>query len=518
MGDREANRRASGLASHSPTLAAARPVPPHEGEGSRESAPLALLATDRNARRIYALDAAARAVGLFAGQKATDAAALVPELETHDADPAADAAALEALCDWCVRFSPAVAVDGLDGLLLDITGVSHLWDGEAAMANDLLGRMAGNGIAARAAVANTAGTAWALARFGRADLTVVPSGAEARALSPLPITALRLDEAAAAQLPRLGLTRIDRILGLPRAQLTRRFGAGVVLRLDQALGRTGEALTFRRPPAPWFDRLAFAEPISVLDDLVRAAGDIAERLCDRLRVEGQGARRFELVFHRVDGKGFPARVGLSVAGRDARVLTRLFAPRLEAVDPGFGIDAVTLSADGVEPMSAAQHRLDAGRAAMAEESVAALVDRLANRLGEDAVWRAEVFESHVPERAVRAAPAVSTPAPDGWDPDKPRPVRLFPHPEAIEAMAVVPDEPPMTFTWRGLRRRVVRSEGPERISEEWWRKPIDDVGPAFVRDYYRVEDETGGRYWLFRAGLWGDPDNPPRWWLHGVFA
>jgi len=440
------------------------------------------------------------------------------------------------------------------------------------MAGDLLARMAANGIAARAAVADTAGAAWALARHlpsssmeegpgmvvqpqsrragagglralpsfphGHSGHTttqpssieeegfsrripraaIVPSGAEARALAPLPVTALRLDETAAAQLPRLGLTRIDRILGLPRAQLTRRFGTGVVLRLDQALGRAGEALVYRRPPTPWFDRLAFAEPISALEDLVRVAGDIAGRLCERLRTEGRGARRFELVFHRVDGRAFPARAGLSLAGRDAKVLTRLFAPRLEAIDPGFGIEVVTLSADGVEPLSAAQGRLDAGRAALAEESVAALVDRLANRLGEDAVWRAEVFESHVPERAVRSAPAVSTPGPGGWDPEAPRPVRLFSRPEAVEAMAVLPDEPPMTFTWRGQRRRVVRAEGPERIAEEWWRKPIDAVGPAFVRDYYRVEDEAGGRFWLFRAGLWGDPDNPPRWWLHGVFA
>lgn len=467
------------------------------------------------------MDAAARALGLFTGQKATDAAALVPELVTHDADPDADAAALEGLSDWCVRFSPAVVVDGLDGLFLDISGVSHLWAGEQAMVDDLLARLAANGIRARAAVADTAGAAWAVARNTpgkRGRGLIVPPGGQAAALAPLPIGALRLDEAATAQLPRLGLTRIDRILGLPRAQLTRRFGPTTVLRLDQALGRAGEALTFRRPPSPWFDRLAFAEPISVLDDLVRAAGDIATRLCERLRTEGRGARRFELTFHRLDGKAFPSTVGLSVAGRDARVLTRLFAPKLEVVDPGFGIEVVTLSAEGVEVLSAAQHRLDEARAAMVEEGLAALVDRLANRLGEDAVWRAEVFESHVPERAVRAAPAASVSAPRGWDPDKPRPIRLFPHPEVIAAVAELPDEPPVAFTWRGRRHRVRLSEGPERIGEEWWRKPIDAVGPGFVRDYYSVEDEDGGRFWLFRAGLYGDPDNPPRWWLHGVFA
>ncbi|MDP2258782.1 MAG: DNA polymerase Y family protein [Caulobacter sp.] len=523
-------------------------------------------------RRLYALNDAARAPGLFAGQKATDAAALVPELVTHEADPDADAAALEALCDWCVRFSPAVAVDGRDGLFLDISGVSHLWAGEQAMADDLLARLCANGIPARIAVADTAGAAWACARHlpsssmeegpgmvvrplrrrvsaigvrampssspGHGDHTttqpssieeegfpyptlrafICPPGAQAGPLATLPVAALRLDEAAAAQLARLGLTRIERLIGLPRAQLTRRFGPQVVLRLDQALGQAREALVFRRPPSPWIDRLAFAEPLSQLDDLVRVAGDLAERLCERLRTEGRGARRFELICCRADGKAFPVQVGLSVAGRDARVLTRLFAPKLETVDPGFGIEVVTLSAEGVEVLSAAQGRLDNSRAAMAEEGVAALVDRLTNRLGEGAVWRAEVVESHVPERASRPAPAISASVTAGWDPDRPRPIRLLAHPEAIAVMAKLPDDPPLLFTWRGQRRRVRLAEGPERIAEEWWRKPVGDIGPGFVRDYYRVEDEAGGRFWIFRAGLYDDADNPPRWWLHGVFA
>jgi len=498
----------------SPTLAGKPAVPPQKWGGDD---PLALLTTERGTRRLYALNRAARALGLYAGQKATDAAALVPELQTAEADPYGDAAALEALCDWCVRFSPAVAIDGVDGLFLDITGVSHLWDGERAIADDLVARLAANGIPARAAVADTAGAAWALARHGK-GLVVAAPGGQAPLLAPLPIAALRLDADAIAQLPRLGLTRIERLLGLPRAQLTRRFGPLTVLRLDQALGRAEEALTFRRPATPWFDRLAFAEPISQLDDLVRVAGDITARLCERLRTEGRGGRRFELTFHRLDGKAYPVQVGLSVCGRDARALTRLFAPKLETIDPGFGIEVATLSAEGVELMSAAQGRLDAGRAAADEEGLAALVDRLANRLGEEAVWRAEVFESHVPERAVRSVPAMAPAAPVDWDPDKPRPIRLFPHPEAIVAIAELPDAPPVAFTWRGQQRRVKRAEGPERIADEWWRKPIDAVGTGFVRDYYRVEDDAGGRYWLFRAGLYGDPANPPRWWLHGVFG
>ncbi len=479
---------------------------------------MALLITERGTRRLHALDAGARALGLYAGQKAADAAALVPELVTADADPEGDAAALTALGDWCVRFSPAVAADGSDGLVLDITGVSHLWDGEAAMLEDLLTRLAANGIPSRGAVADTLGAAWALARYGEAPAMVIPPNGQAPVLAPLPVAALRLDAAATAQLPRLGLTRVARLLDLPRAQLTRRFGPLVVRRLDQALGRAEEALTYRRPPSPWFDRLAFAEPISVLDDLVRATGDIARRLCERLISEGRGGRRFELTFHRLDGKAFPVRVGLSTLGRDPGALTRLFAPKLEAIDPGFGIEVVTLSAGGVELISAAQGQLDNSRAAMAEEGLAALVDRLANRLGEDQVWRAEVFESHVPERAVRSAAPMSPAAVAGWGPDRPRPIRLLARPEAITAVAELPDAPPATFTWRGRRHRVRLAEGPERIAEEWWRKPIDDVRTGLIRDYYRVEDEVGGRYWIFRAGLYGDPEITVRWWLHGVFA
>jgi protein ImuB len=475
-----------------------------------------LIISERGVRRLHAVDEAAAALGLYIGQKAADAAALVPELFTADADPEGDLKALDALSSWCVRFSPAVAPDAPDGLLMDVTGVDHLWGGEGAMLDDLIARLAANSIPARAAVADTAGAAWALARFS--GERIAPPGGQGPLLQPLPVTALRLDEVAAAQLPRLGLTRIGRVMKLPRAQLTRRFGKGVVLRLDQALGRVEEALTFRRPVTPWFERLAFAEPISAPDDLVRATHDIAQRLCARLEREGKGARRFEVAFHRLDGKVQTAGAGLSLAGRDAARIARLITPKLDVIDPGFGIEVVTMTAEAVEFISPRQQRLDAGREAALEEGVAPLVDRLANRLGEDRVWRAEPFESHVPERSVIRKPALEGRAEKGWDPDRPRPVRLFRKPEPIDAVtALVPDDPPVRFRWRGRMHRVIKAEGPERIGDEWWRRPIDEVSPDAVRDYYRVEDEDGARFWLFRAGLY-DPEAPPRWWLHGLFG
>jgi len=464
-------------------------------------------------RRLYAIDEAAAAQGLFVGQKATDAMALVPELATAEADPAGDLESLTALAHWCVRYAPAVAIDPPDGLLLDVTGVAHLWGGETQMLDDLLVRLARQGIPARGAVAGSAGAAWALARCGDGR-TVVPPGAEAAALAPLPVTALRLAPETAAQLARLGLARIGQIAALPRPELARRFGAVTLARLDQALARGEEALTFSRPPTPWFTRLAFAEPISVPEDLARASRDIAARLCARLLAEGQGAARFELAFHRLDGCDERLSVGLSLPGRNPDAIARLFAPMLERVDPGFGIEVVSLSADAVEPLPEREIRFEAIGEIAAEDGIAPLVDRLANRLGEDRVWRAGAFPSHVPERAVvRLAPLAA--AEDGWPKDRPRPVRLFARPEPIDAMARVPDDPPAVFRWRGRLRRVRRAEGPERLAEEWWRRPPGETAPSHVRDYYRVEDETGARYWLFRAGLYGEGD-PPKWWLHGL--
>jgi protein ImuB len=477
--------------------------------------PFALIATDRGVRRLYAVSEAAVALGLFVGQKATDALALVPELVTDEADPEGDLASLEALVDWCVRVSPAVAADPPDGLLIDITGVAHLWGGEQAMLDDLLARLARQDIPARAAVAGSAGAAWALARFGE-DRAVVPAGAEADWLAALPVTALRLEAETAAQLIRLGLARIGQLAALPRDQLTRRFGPGVLARLDQALARAEEALIFRRPATPWFARLAFAEPISAPEDLARACRDIAERLCARLLAEGQGAGRFELAFHRLDGRAERRAIGLSLPGRAAAAIARLFTPMLETVDPGFGIEVVTLAAERAEPVAERQIGLAWIGEIAPEDGIAPLVDRLANRLGEGRVWRAEAYPSHIPERAVVRQAPLAAAASQGWDASRPRPVRLFARPEPVIAMmALVPDDPPRRFRWRGRDHDVRHVEGPERLAEEWWRRPPGETTPAHVRDYYRIEDETGARYWLFRAGLYGG-EEAPKWWLHGL--
>ena len=450
-------------------------------------------------------------MGLFPGQKATDATALVPELIIAEADTAA-AAALTKLVDWCARFSPAVAADRPDGLFLDITGVAHLWGGEAAMIHDLIRRLAAHGLTFRAAIAETPGAAWALAHFGP-DRSVCGDDAAA-ALAPLPVAALRLSQADAAQIGRLGLRTIESVAALPRGELGRRFGSAVLKRLDQAMGRAPEALAFRRPPNPWFARLAFAEPVSAPEDLARASNDIATLLAARLEAEGQGARVFDLAFHRLDGRAEHLSITLSLAGRDPAAIARLFQPLLGRVDPGFGIEVVTLAAHETETIGSRQAAFEAGAQ---DEDLAPFIDRLTNRLGEAVVWRAEAFASHAPERAAARRPSLIRPAETAWDAERPRPVRLFRRPEPVEVIAPVPDDPPLLFRWRGQARRVRRAEGPERLAQEWWRRPFDAADPSAVRDYYQVEDESGARFWLFRAGLY-DAENPPRWWLHGLFG
>ncbi len=471
----------------------------------------------RAVRRLAAVSRAAQALGLHVGQKAPDARALVPELLTEEAEPEADAVALGALCDWCVRFTPGVAPDAPDGLFLDITGIAHLWGGEAEMMADFATRLTANGLRMRCAIADTPGAAWALAHFGE-DRTIAPPGGQGPLLEPLPPAALRLETDVWAQIERLGLRRLGQLMAIPRGPFARRFGQATMTRLDQALGRSCEALAFRRPPTPWFDRLAFAEPISAPEDMARVAADAAAKLCVRLDAEGQGARRFELTYHRVDGRALSLMVGLALPGRDARRIGKLFAPKVETVDPGFGIEIVTIAAFDVEPISGRQGRLDAGRAAAIEDGLAPLVDRLTNRLGEDRVWRAQPAESHVPElAAVRARPFASAPAAHGWNRQTPRPARLFRRPEPVEdVMALTPDDPPSRFRWRGQVFRVRRAEGPERVGEEWWKGAVEDVSPGHVRDYYRVEDDDGRRFWLFRAGLYGE--DPPKWWMHGLFG
>ncbi len=496
------------------------------------SPPLAVIANQRGRLVLTAVDARAAAAGLTPGLSLADARALEPGVRVVEADPAGDSDALARLARWAERYTPwAVpcgdAAAGEGGLLLDVTGCAHLVGGEAALLDDLARRLSRLGFRARAAIADTAGAAWAVARVGAAhapghgaapERAVVAAGAIAATLAPLPIRGLRLEPAVANGLERLGLGRIGDLERLPRGTLSARFGSGLLRRLDQALGRIEEPLSPPRPVPTHAARLTFAEPIARTEDVSAALDRLLVELCAGLAETGQGARRLDLQLFRVDGAVERQSVGTSRPCRTAEPLKRLLRDRLDRIDAGFGIETMRLAAARVEPLAdeplSLDRELGAGRADGADEALAGLVDRLVNRLGPAAVARPLPRESHLPERAVALVPAVP-PAPltRAWPADRPRPVRLLARPIEIEAVAPLPDDPPVLFLWRGVRHHVARADGPERLAAEWW---VDAAGTP-PRDYYRVEDTEGRRFWLCRAGPYR-ADRQPAWFLHGFFA
>jgi protein ImuB len=482
--------------------------------------PLVTIEAIRGVRHLVAVGEHGEAQGLRLGQTLTDARAVCPTLIPVDADPAADEAALGRLAAWCERFTPMAAPDLPDGLWLDITGCTAVFATEAELARALAARLAWNAIPCRVAVAGTTGAAWALAHAG-VDRTILPSGEEKAALADLPITSLRLDTGTVTGLRRLGLRTVRDLLRIPRPQITSRFGAMPVLRLDQALGAMEEAIDWPRPLIGWNERLAFAEPIGTPEDLARALAQLAERLCRRLTEQDKGGQRFVARFFRVDDVVPQITVSTALPARDATYLTKLLGEKLDTVDPGFGIEVIVLEAETVAPLSVPQTQLADVAAQEASDRLTGVVDTLTNRLGLDRVSRVAPFGSHVPERAVQSIPPLALRQPS-WvdDPAAPRPIRLLRRPEEIEVIAPVPDDPPIRFRWRGVSHRVCASAGPERIAAEWWRAKRSGGGRPetdLIRDYYRVEDSDGARFWIFRAGLHA-ADRMPQWYLHGLFG
>ncbi len=461
-----------------------------------------------------ACNAAAAACGARVGMAATQAQALIPGLDVRDADPNGDADALERLALWAMRrYAPVCQADPPDGLVIDITGAAHLQGGEAALLRDLTARLHGAGVTGRGVIGPTWGAAHAVARF-RADQTLIADDGVDSALAPLPLEALRLPADLTASLRRMGFERIADIAHRPRAPLQLRFGAMLGRRLDQAYGRAAEPLVpVEAPETPRVERI-FAEPIGAAETLARYAERLVETLCVQLEALGLGARRLDWLCFRIDNRIEAVRIGLAQPIRDVRRLTRLLTDKIETIDPGFGIDRMTLAASAAEPLNwrPAATRLGAEAA----PDVSMLVDSLSNRIGADRLYRLAPVESEVPERSIRKVAPLAAPTGAAWTPDWPRPTRLFRRPEPIETMALLPDNPPTHFTWRGIRRRIRRADGPERIFGEWGRR---DAEMWAVRDYFQVEDEAGERFWLFRAGDGEDPTTGSQaWFIHGRFG
>lgn len=493
---------------------------------------LVLVAPGKGGPRIVALNHAARDGGLAAGELLSNARSKVEGLQSDNADPAADAAALRRLALWCVRYAPVVAAcdeaSGADGIFIDITGAAHLKGGEAALLADLERRLKSFGLVPRLAIAGTPGVAWALARYGRGERIVVASGDEARALSALPLAALRVPAESLPLLRRLGLRRIGELIGQPRAPLAARFDGAVLTRLDQALGRAAEPLVPVLPPPAYETRVTFVEPIFSAEHVLVAAEKLLGEVMRDLAADAAGARVLRLLLFRVDGEAVSLDLGLAAPSRDAAHVAKLISLRLdqlgESLDAEFGFEAAALHVLVAEPLVDRQTSLGMDEAEARPEALAHLVDRLQQRLGHAAVRALQPHQSHIPERAVRAvsasalcAVASRAPPAHGWADHAGgmRPPLLLPRAEAVtDVLAVIPDDPPRQFRWRGVMHHVAGAQGPERIEPEWWLRTAEAT-----RDYYLVEDTAGRRFWLYRAGLYGrDSDAPPQWFVHGVWG
>lgn len=516
-----------------------------------------------------------------------DARAAWPQLLTRPAEPRCDRAALLQLARWCGRYGPqrnrdigmaarcSASSGAIDhGLWIDITGVAHLYGGEARLLEDLSARLAGFGLTARAALADTLGGAHALARFGPGpgSWTLAPEGELRAMLAGLPVEGLRLMPKTALLLKRLGLRRIGQLYDLPRPALARRFRASsttgrtsadeeaasaVLLRLDEALGLKPEPRRALGEPFMLSVRRSAPEPIISAEALNFEMTALAADLCAGLDRAGLGGRRIGLSLYRADGTMAEAQVGTSFPCRAPEHLMRLLDERLARIDMGFGVDLIELKVLSAERLQARQTVLSAGLEGKAHDASALLTDRLANRLGAGRVLRLEPHASHIPERAERrvvalaAGPPAGTPAAiAAWGPGRPqvRPAVLLARAEPIRVVAEVPDGPPARFIWRRVTQQVVRAEGPERLAPEWWLEleapgeageasavesglpgEIVRPGKGRPRDYYRVEAASGACYWVFRDGLYGqgsagekagreEEGEPPRWFLHGLFG
>ncbi|MCL6251188.1 DNA polymerase Y family protein [Altererythrobacter sp. KTW20L] len=502
------------------------PQPPLLKKRGLEEGPLALITETAHGPRIDAANTAGQDAGAAPGMMLADARTLCPQLQVVPSDPAGDLAFLERLALWAQRWGPWSAMDAPDGLLVDVSAVAHLFGGEERLLADVQDRLAAQGLAARVAIAPTAGAAWALAHYGP-PAAILPPGADvAAALFGLPVASLRLDADVLLVLRRLGLKRVGDMAELGRDAVQRRFrnrrspAANPLIRLDQLAGRVPEPLLPVLAVAMPLVQRRLMEPIRHRPLLDQVLADLAADLVRELEARGSGARRLELGLWRVDGEVVLRRLELAAATRDAAHICRLFAARLDDVEAGFGIEMARLSASWAEPLALAQADLEAA-AEQHGTSLAACIDRISVRLGAAAVRRPVPRGSHVPERAQGWASALEPePASQHMLDFHARPLKLLDSPEKIAVLYASPDGHPRRFSWRGGVHEVARVEGPERIAPEWWR----EKGHVRLRDYYRIEDGEGRRYWIFRAGLAGDGRGTdrnggiPDWFLQGLFA
>lgn len=492
------------------------------------ASPYALVVRVKGALRLGSVDARAQTLGLYAGMTLADARARHPDLAIFPVDDDADRHWLDRMAHRCLTYAPLVTTSPPDGIIIDITGVDHLFGGERALTEQVAEAFTQAGMHFRLACAGTAQAALALARHAR-----LPVVDERQAIASLPVIALGLDAGASTALRRAGLKQVGDIAVRPAAAIASRFGAQAVTALRQLMGDAQQPLT----PLPVSARLIFdhrfAEPVAHQEMIARTFLTLLRAAAQTLEARGEGGRQFRLRLNRSDGEQHRLDIETGRATRDPALVLRLFDERIGALadplDPGFGYDSLRLHVLRTEPLLASQPGFDGDEQASlaTDQAIAELIDQLSTRLGAAHVHRLTPRDSHIPERAQLALPAISCRQPIRWPASTPgepplRPLFLFDPPQPVEVIAEVPDGPPHRFRWRHKLHEVRLYEGPERIAGEWWLRPGGEQSgqgelAGLTRDYYRIEDVLGRRYWLFRHGLY-EETAAPRWYVHGLFA
>lgn len=472
--------------------------------------PFVFAAPDHGRVIITATHTQAEVQGLTVGMRVADAKAIVPDLQVVDDKPGRNLKLLKGLGEWCIRYTPVIAIDPPDGLILDISGCAHLWGSEEDYLKEIVNRLQSKGYTVRAAMADTIGAAWAISRFEQA-ISVVPIGEQTTALLSLSPAALRLEPIILSKLQKLGLYQIKSFIGMPRSVLRRRFGEQLLLRLAQALGQEDELIKPLQPIQPYEERLPCLEPIRTATAIEIAINRLLENLCKRLQQEGKGIRTAVLKYYRIDGKIMQVEIGTNRATHNIHHLFKLFELRIATIEPALGVELFVLTASKIDDVPLFQEALWNGKPGLDDLAIVELLDRIAGKVGGDKIHRYLPAEHYWPERSIKLATSIQEKPAIAWRTDRPRPTQLLARPERIEVTAPIPDYPPMLFIYQGIRHPIKKADGPERIEREWWL----DAGEH--RDYYVVEDDRGQRYWLFRSGHYtGDRSN--QWFIHGFFA
>ena len=453
-----------------------------------------------------------------------------PRLHIEPYDSFEDHKALEELAVWCHQFSPLVGLaeeEPVETLLLDVTGIAPLFGGEQALNHQITTAFRQQSLIVQVGLANTVGAAWALAHYfsvGRNEPCAVPaiktssdsSLPELRGacsgLLELPIEALRLPPAIVETLTRLGLERIGDLLPLPRNELKARFGAALLQRLDQALGKQPEIISQIQSPSDFTVEWLFEHPIAQQSIIQQVIRQLIERLCFMLLKQGKGSLQLSYRLTLLDHQPATFEVGCFRPSADANHLGKLTEMQLERLVLREPVTSIAICSTRHARLSQQQKELfDDDSIRRDSPLVASLIDRMAGRLGRQAIVRCVLQSDAQPEKAYRYEPLVGGSGSRKRNSNRSpfslldRPLHLLAKPVALESYTVASNGSPSQFQYGGEQHTVSRHWGPERIETGWWRQR------GVRRDYYRVETTQGFRFWIFRSL------QDERWFLHGAF-